>query len=74
MQKNNKKNLFRTDLRQPLIGCSIVGLVALLLTVGITFLVPHDLLPLYGIAVTGVYVIVVGIVLWEKPPRALCNT
>ena len=47
MQKN-KRNFFRTDLRQPLIGCAIVGLVALLLTVGIFIILPTWAVNLLG--------------------------
>ena len=63
MQKN-KRHIFRTDLRQPLIACSILGAVALLLLMGISFFIPPEELLLYGLAVLGVYVIVVGIVVW----------
>lgn len=59
MQKK-KKSAFRTDLRPPLIAAAIIGLVLLLLYTAVSLFVLPEELPLYGVALCGVYLISVG--------------
>lgn len=68
MQKN-RRNTYRTDLRQPLIACAIIGLAAALLVLGLAFLLPEEDLLLYGGAAVGLYVLVVGVVVWAYLAR-----
>ena len=68
MQKN-RRNTYRTDLRQPLIACAIIGLAAAVLVLGLAFLLPEEDLLLYGGAAVGLYVLVVGIVVWAYLAR-----
>ena len=68
MQKNRKNN-YRTDLRQPLVACAIIGLAAAVLVLGLAFLLPEEDLLLYGGAAVGLYVLVVGIVVWAYLAR-----
>ena len=68
MQKN-RKNMYRTDLRQPLIASAILGAVALLLLIGISFFIPTEELLIYGVAVFGVYLITVGSLVWAYLAR-----
>lgn len=68
MQKNRRNN-YRTDLRQPLVACAIIGLAAAVLVLGLAFLLPEEDLLLYGGAAVGLYVLVVGIVVWAYLAR-----
>ncbi len=63
MQKN-KKSVFRTDLRPPLIVCTIIGFALLAMSVGIAYLVPKQAFWKYAVALGIVYVVVIGSVLW----------
>ncbi len=63
MQKN-KKSVFRTDLRTPLILCAVVGFVLLLAAVGVAYLVPLQKLWMYALGLGVIYLLVVGITLW----------
>ncbi|MBR2722247.1 MAG: DHH family phosphoesterase [Clostridia bacterium] len=65
----NPKSMFRTDLRTPLILCSVVGLVVLLAAVAVSYLVPREQLWIYETALGGIYVLVVGITLWAYLAR-----
>jgi c-di-AMP phosphodiesterase-like protein len=62
MQKK-KKSAFRTDLRPPLIAAAIIGLVLLLIYTAVSLFVLPEELPLYGVALCGVYLISVGCIL-----------
>ena len=62
MQKK-KKNLFRTDLRPPLIASAVIGAVLLVLYVAVALFVPAEEIPLYGVAILGVYLLSVGCIL-----------
>ena len=58
MQKK-KRSAFRTDLRPPMIASAIIGIVLLLLYTVLSLLDISDM-PLYGVAMCGVYAIAVG--------------
>ena len=62
MMQKKKRQSFRTDLRAPLVICAVIGLVMLLLLTVAALLVEEDLF-FYGLALCGVYTLVVGILL-----------
>ena len=68
MQKKRPSNL-RTDLRPPLLVAAITGAVLLAAFTLISVLVPTRELPLYGIALFGVYAVAVGSVLFPYLAR-----
>ena len=53
MMQKKKRQIFRTDLRAPLVICAVIGLVMLLLLTAATLLVEEDLF-FYGLALCGV--------------------
>lgn len=59
MQKNRKK-IYRTDLRPPLIAAAAIGMVLLLLGVILPFFVPNDLLLYFDLAIGAFYLVIVG--------------
>ena len=63
MQKKNQ-SVFRTDLRPPLIIAAVTGILLLAAFTVITLLVPVGELPIYGLALCGVYVVAVGAILF----------
>ncbi len=63
MQKN-KRTVFRTDLRPPLIVAACMGIALLLLFTVLTLLVPASELPLYGAALCGIYAVAVSAILF----------
>ncbi|MBQ5892796.1 MAG: hypothetical protein IIW78_00930, partial [Clostridia bacterium] len=67
--QRNRRNVFRTDLRQPLVACAIIGFAAAVLVLGLANLLPEDQLLLYGGAAIGLYVLVVGVVVWAYLAR-----
>ncbi len=67
MQKK-KKAAFRTDLRAPLIACAVIAIVLIGILAGLLFLsqtdlLPSERLPFYALAVLGVYIIAAGSIL-----------
>ena len=67
--QRNRRNVFRTDLRQPLVACAIIGFAAAVLVLGLAVLLPEDQLLLYGGAAIGLYVLVAGVVVWAYLAR-----
>ena len=67
--QRNRRNVFRTDLRQPLVACAIIGFAAAVLVLGLAVLLPEDQLWLYGGAAIGLYVLVAGVVVWAYLAR-----
>ena len=59
MQKNRKK-IYRTDLRPPLIAAASIGMVLLLLGVILPFFVPNNLLLYFDLAIGAFYLVIVG--------------
>ena len=59
MQKNRKK-IYRTDLRPPLIAAAVIGMVLLLLGVVLPFFVPDQLLLYFDLAIGAFYLVIVG--------------
>ncbi len=58
--QRNKRSVFRTDLRPPLIVCAILGIVILGAAVGISYAVPREIFWAYAVALAAVYAVVVG--------------
>lgn len=63
MQKKNP-NAFRTDLRPPLVVAAVIGIALLAIFTVFCFFVPYERLPLYGLALCGVYALSVGCILF----------
>ena len=57
---NHRKNMYRTDLRSPLISLAVIGLVLLLVVCLLPVVVPEDLLLYFDLAIGGFYLLLVG--------------
>ncbi|MBE6602107.1 MAG: hypothetical protein E7637_06375 [Ruminococcaceae bacterium] len=68
MQKK-RKTAFRTDLRPPLIAAAIIGGAMLLLYTVISLLVEAEEIPIYGVAIFGVYALSVICILFPYLSR-----
>lgn len=63
MQKKNRQ-VFRADLRMPLILSAVIGLILLGTLTASTVLVKEEKLLYYGLALCGIYAVVIGLLLF----------
>ena len=66
-----KKTVLRTDLRPPLLVAAIAGAVMLAAFILFSLLLPTEKLPLYGLALLGVYLLTVCGVLIRNRRRIM---